>query len=291
MVIKEPKGNYGFYTVLKRALSSRVGRKWIVRIALGVLLIVGTNIASMYYGVYLHKTGPSMTLTRWASSLARDKLSFIPNYISGLFANPEHLTIDIKFKNFQKLAHKRQEALERGHLVPSPGDWVPARIRYRGETYRIDMRLKGDTPDHWKRDNRWSFKIKVKDNKTLFGLRRFAIQDPRTRNYLNEWYFHKLLGYYGLIHLRYDFIDVTINGRDQPIYAVEENIDKRLIENNGYREGPIIRFTSGYQWGNTRGLLPYLLGASIDAYQQNKIMRNDVLSAQFDIDLTPSNQS
>jgi hypothetical protein len=246
-----------------------------------ILILIVTHLSSIYYGIYLNKYGQSITLKQWASSLVRDKFRFIPNYVSGLFANPPHIYIDIKFKHFQKIAYKRQTALQQGSLMASPNDWVPARIRYKGKTYKCSIRLKGDTPDHWKRLDRWSFKIKLKDNKTLFGMKRFAIQDPRTRFYLNEWYFHKLLEYSGLIHLRYDFIKVTINGKEQSIYAIEENFEKRLIENNNHREGPIIKFASGYNWGNKLGLFPIFRGASIDVYQENKILQDDNLSDQY----------
>lgn len=281
MKIKEPIQKKIIYNLFKDIYTRRYRFKWLILIGLSLTILIGINLACISYGIYLHKNGQSMTLKRWISSVAQHKLSFIPNFFFGLFANPEHIQIDIKFKHFQKLAYKRQEALELGHLVSSPDDWVPANIRYRDETYRVALRLKGDTADHWKRDDRWSFKVKMKDNKTLFGMKRFAIQDPRTRNYLNQWFCHKLLEYYGLLHLRYDFIRVTINGKDKPVYAIEENFDKRIIENNRYREGPIVRFASGYQWGNNRGLLPYLMGASIDPYQNGKTMSSDALSQQF----------
>ena len=42
----------------------------------------------------------------------------------------------------------------------------------------------------------------------------------------------KILNYQGLIALRYDFIDVTLNGKHFGVYAIEENFRKNLIENN-----------------------------------------------------------
>jgi len=259
-----------------------------IRLGFGIILILIIVFPSIYFGMVLHKVGFAHFLSKTAES--RSKLSIIPNYLKSLLATPEHIDIDIAFENLQKIAYKRQKALKLGHLLSSPEDWVPATVKHRGEVYRIDMRLKGDRPFHWAREEGWSFKIKVKDNKSLFGMRRFAIQNPMTRNYLDEWYLHKLLEYNGLIGLRYDFIDVSINGKHMPIYAVEENFGKRLIERNSHREGPIIRFnTAAYwegkapTWEAKAGLPPVLLGAPIDPYQQNKIIGDDNLRQQFDI--------
>ena len=42
----------------------------------------------------------------------------------------------------------------------------------------------------------------------------------------------------GLIALRYRFHELFVNGESFGIYAFEEHFGKRLIENNGRREGP-----------------------------------------------------
>jgi hypothetical protein len=257
--------------------------KFKLAIFISSLLLVVISV-SVYSGMLIHKVG----LAHFINESIRSRGMVIPNYFSSLLASPEHIDIDINFKNFQKLAFKREEALKIGRLVSDDADWVPARIRYGGQTYRVDLRLKGDRQTHWGKDEGWSFKIEVKDNKALMGMRRFAIQSPDTRDYLTEWYLYKLFGYFGLIDLRYNFIDVSINGSHQHIYAIEENFDKILIESNRYREGLILRFnTEPYweggraSWADKPGLLPVLLGTSIDAYQINKVLDNDNLAKQF----------
>ena len=40
------------------------------------------------------------------------------------------IDINIKFEDYQKLAHKRQEALILDRLLPSKNDWVPAEIKH-----------------------------------------------------------------------------------------------------------------------------------------------------------------
>ena len=178
-------------------------------------------------------------------------------YVMGLKSNPERITIDIKNNDFQKLAYKREIALANGLLWSSDGDYVPAKIHYKDQTVDVKLRLKGRWPCHFDGD-KWSLRIKVKGDDTLFGMQVFSINVPKTRNYINEWLLHKTLERDGLIALRDDFIDVTINGKHLGIFELEEHFDKRLIEHNKCREGPIIRFNGG----------------GIDAYQTNKIMGN-----------------
>ena len=79
--------------------------------------------------------------------------------------------------------------------------------------HNIRIRLKGVFADHWEDSVQWSFKIKVNnDSKSVFGLRRFAIQPPKTLSYLYEWLFMKALEKEKLISLGAKYLDVIING-------------------------------------------------------------------------------
>lgn len=243
------------------------------------LIIILVLVSAFGTGYLYHRSGNSLKL---AYGLITSPLITAKNYVSGVLnSKPERIMIDIKYKNFLRLSNKRLEAIKMGSLRESDEDWVPAKIRYNGDIYNIKMRLKGDLEDHWKHDT-WSFKIEVKDGKTLFGMKRFAIQHPRTREYLNEWVLHKLFKYAGLIGLRYDFIEVTINGKEQPIYAIEENFDKLLIENNNLREGPIFRFDTSYLVHNVQqDVLLHFYGSEISPYGLNKIQKDKLPADQF----------
>lgn len=213
-----------------------------------------------------------------------DQKSFL-NYIDGYKSNPERIVIDIKNNDFQKLAYKREVALATGILLSSDDDYVPAKIHHNNKTVNVELRLKGDWTDHLEGE-KWSFRIKVKGDDTLFGMKVFSIQQPKTRNYINEWLFQKMLEREGIVAIRYDFIDVTINGKHKGIYALEEFFDKRLIEHNRFREGPIIRFNENLKWLDqvagtdyTHGY--YLLSSEIDAFQTNKIIEDPALYGEF----------
>ena len=237
-------------------------------------------LSSTYFGIYLHKTGKTKNINGWVTGIYKNNLKFIPNYIRSFLITPHHLSIDIKFEDYQKIAHKRSIALTKGTLIPSSDDWVPAKITFNNKTFSVDMRLKGDVNDHWLKDDMWSYKIKVKKDETILGMKRFAIQSPETRSYLDEFIFHNLLKYSGLIYLRYDFINVSINGKNFPVYALEENFDKQLIGNNKLREGLIFQFEPL----NTLANYKYneLMHSNIKPYAINSVAKNKVLSNQFE---------
>jgi len=44
-------------------------------------------------------------------------------------------------------------------------------------------------------------------------MKQFSIHHPNTRNYVYEWIFHQALKREGVLSLRYDFIEVTLNGK------------------------------------------------------------------------------
>ena len=163
------------------------------------------------------------------------------NFLRSLNNDKDQLNLDIKYKNFSKLEEQVSISSKLDFLYRSSDDWIPAKAKINENEYKVDLRLKGLLSDHWGPDKLWSYKLKVKEDEAIFGMKRFAIQHPRSRGYLNEWYFHKMLNHLGLINLRYDFIGLNINGKQYPIYALEENFDYRLIENNNRREGPIFK--------------------------------------------------
>lgn len=172
------------------------------------------------------------------------------NYVKSREANPETISIEIKETDFKKLEKNRKQALERGVIINDlDGDYVPATIDYNGKKIKVKLRLKGHMTDHLQ-DNKWSFRIKVKDKDSFIGMKRFSIQHPGTRGYIYEWIYHELMKREDIIALRYKFINVKVNGDDWGIYAVEENFENELIENNSRKRAPIIRFNPDLYWVN-----------------------------------------
>lgn len=256
------------------------------RVFIGLLILFSYTGIMVLLGGDLHKEGFFGEVLK---PLIQENIKIPVNYIKGLFSEPEKIIIDIKHKDYQKLAYKRKIALEEGVLHSFREDFVPAKIRWNGETIKVKIRLKGDLADHWSRDYKWSFRIKVKKDNSIMGMSTFSLQHPRTRGFLNDWHLHKMLRYFGFIALRYDFVDVTINGRHLGIYAIEEHFDKMLIENNKNINAPIIRIKDHLLWylvdpktGFTIDQLDELYSSSpIDAFNTNTVNNDPVLLGDF----------
>ncbi len=208
------------------------------------------------------------------------------NYWKGMDANPESISIEIKDKDIHILEKNRQQAIERGLIINDlDGEYVPATLEYKGKKIKIKLRLKGHMTDHIETDNKWSFRIKVKGNDNFMGMKRFSIQQPGTRGYIYEWIYHELMKREDVIALRYTFINVSVNGKDWGIYAMEENFDKELIENNQRKQGPVIRLNPDQYWVKrfsdhkrdylTSEFASYY-SSNFEAYQEDKILEDTI---------------
>ncbi len=228
--------------------------------------------------------------TKGYSSLWDFVKTITSNYINAMDAKPERISIEIKDKDFKFLENNRKNALERNVIINKiDGDYVPAVLEYQGKKLKIKMRLKGHMTDHLQ-ENKWSFRIKVKDKDSFMGMKRFSIQHPGTRGYVYEWIYHEMMRKEGIIALRYKFINVTVNGRDWGIYAVEENFDKELLENNQRIYAPVVRFNPDLYWIDRFNLMKgqastdefaSYYSANPESYNEEVIMKDSVQRNYF----------
>ena len=182
------------------------------------------------------------------------------------YFNPNQLPtiyIDMSFGDFQKIVEKRTEALAVGQLYASDDDLVPAKIRYMDQKpVDVRMRLKGDMSDHWAGD-KWSYRVHVLDGEQVAGLRRFSIQDPMTRQLINEWLFHQMLFREDILTTHYSFLNVVFNGKYKGTYAIEESFSGELLEAQHRIPGVILKYDNQPM-----------------VYRANSVANDDILSAQ-----------
>lgn len=254
-------------------------------------------IALVYIGAYAEHKGVRISrahrVVKSKIELIRARgLEVVANSAAGLVARPEEIRIHIKFKHLSKLEADRKRAMEAGFLAVSNEDYVPATIEHRGKRVPVKLRLKGDNLDHLE-GRKWSYRVRMKDENTLFGMKQFSLQHPATRAYIHEWVYHQALRREQVLALRYDFVNVVVNGADLGIYALEEHFEKRLIENNGRREGPIVRFDESLLWDETfrqRKQFPWSMfngvgsytAANVDAFHSGKWTLDPQLREQHD---------
>jgi hypothetical protein len=271
LIIKDRPGHRSPLWAVANVLVRKLG-------GYGRLLLFGLVAGSLFLSGML--VGRAGLYGRVVKPLFTDS-AYLIRWWQGRRSEPEHLTIDISYENYQLLEHNRAIALKRGVLLPDHRDQVPARVRYGDQTLRADVRLKGDLMDHWNEDYKWSLRVRLKGENSLFGMKQFSLNHPKTRSYLNEWVFHKLLEQEGFLALRYDFVTLTVNGRDLGVYALEEHFERSLIENNARRDGPIMRYNDFLFWEGSRTYNEAFYAAPIDAYQTRRLKVDSTYRHQF----------
>ena len=150
------------------------------------------------------------------------------------------LRIFIAANDLDSIAAVRERALQAGVLDEGKDTWYKVKLLWRADTLTARLRLKGGLTDHL-RTTKWSYRVQLAPGDTVLGMQTFSIQHPNTRNFINEWIFHGTLARHGLPHLRYDFIEVSINDRELGLHAIEQHFDSTMLAEQGLF-GPVIKF-------------------------------------------------
>lgn len=187
------------------------------------------------------------------------------------------ISIKIEEKDYKKIKKKRDNALKKGYMIHKKKDYVSANIVFNESSFNGKIRLKGGFKDHYDDEKKWSFRVKIKNGKNIMGMESFALQNPKTRYFLNEWIFQKYIKYVGLIYLRYDFLRVILNNNDLGIYAIEESFDEALIKNNNLTLGPIIKLDKG------KFILDFKDESMVGKVNWFEFSNNEYLNSQIDI--------
>ena len=167
--------------------------------------------------------------------------------------------------------------------------FVEGNIIVEGDSIPIEIRLKGDWMDHLVSGNA-SYRIKNGSGTAFQGLRSFSIQHPKTRNYMHEWFMHKLCDDQDILSTRYSFLSVKLNEQYQGTYALEEHFDKQLLESRNRREGPILKIDETAFWalavlareqGLDRISAAYYESAIATCFKVSRTTKSEALSGQF----------
>lgn len=189
------------------------------------------------------------------------------NYPKSFTVDPPLLRIQVGTKEMDHLQEVVNKALERGVIMPEGDHYVDAEITAGDDHFRADLRIKGKMTDHVS-GRKWSFRVIAKKGGGFRGMRRFSLQHPGTRNYLCDWFYHRLMSGEGLVALRYGFCKVELNGEDLGVYAYEEHFGEELVENNARVPGPVLRFDPALFWEHRlNGIRGVAVNDAYGAYQ------------------------
>lgn len=250
----------GFLSKVKNKITSR--RIFIIFIVL--IGLAGFGFGSILYGAYLNQTGQTSMIKMFLTRTSQFDFNYIPNLAKSKIAEIDNLTIDIKFKNWQKIKYIRENALLYTGIDKQPREEVPAKIRYNNKTYRAKIGITGQTDEHIKHPYKWSLLVKLKDGETIKGVNKFALLFPQARGYLTDWIAFELLKSQNIIGIKTDFVDVVLNGNDFGLYYFEERFGNNLLVNNKRVDGLIFK-----------------LDGDLKVYEPNKVLNNKELSTQL----------
>lgn len=208
------------------------------------LIILGTILLLLIGGGFL---ADRMLKSRNHPGLRTFLHQWWVNYPASFAVEPLELSIHVEQRDLDAIQAVVEAARERGVIMPEGNEYVPAVLEYEGYSFRTKLRIKGKMDDHVK-GKKWSFRVIAKKDNGFFGMQRFSLQHPGTRNYLCDWFYHRLMKGEGAIALRYGFIQLKFNDEDLGVYAYEEHFGPEVLANNGRLKGPLFRFDPGLFW-------------------------------------------
>jgi len=232
--------------IKKKAKKKKISFSWFTKFLYfyfftSILVTSILMIAVFQSQLFINKRN---TLLDYFSKAGRYEYLYLPQIafkaVKSNFYKLEKLDLQIPFENTLILENLRDKSILSGRLPPA--DKMPkikTKILYNQKEYRADIRLKGDRKAHFIDKEKSSYKLELDRNQYIFGIKKFSLQKPRVRNYVHEWIFHELSSKQGIIKIKYDFINLSINGDDKGLYVIEEGFGKELIERNKRRNGPI----------------------------------------------------
>ena len=117
--------------------------------------------------------------------------------------------------------------------------------------FSAEIRISGDKKDHINSDLMASLDVKLLSG-NIFGITKFKLFLPGTRNYDNEIVVTTLLEESGFLSPRSFYVNVgMLNWSNQfsvNSYIFQEKQSKEMIEYNYFREGPLIETNESFYW-------------------------------------------
>lgn len=177
------------------------------------------------------------------SSFSSNVIENITTKIFYTFGKKNKFIIDMNFVDYENLGKSRLDIIKNGKALNNMQTEVPAIISFNNKkNLNSKISLKGTHNDHWEDNQKWSFKIKLTDDKKILAKNEFVLQHPKTRGYLYEWLFMCFLKNENLIFSKVEFFNLIINGENLGLYNFTESETKELLNSNNRQNGPIVFF-------------------------------------------------
>ena len=156
------------------------------------------------------------------------------------------LYFDVGLEAYQEIDRQWRSAVQQGIPQIDNEDWLPAQIRFQGETIPVRIWLKWDSSDR-RQGNKWPLRVKIQNRAEILGMRAFSAQSPSERC-LDEWLYTQELRRANIIAPRYAFVNVVLNDEAWGIVALKEDLSPEWFESQGRQGGIVVRLNDGLFW-------------------------------------------
>lgn len=212
------------------------------------------------------------------------KQAFYPEF------EEDNIVITLTEDQHEQLLIWRKDAFEKTIIPEGSKEKIKTNFRWKDQNEKIKLRFKGDWLDHLEGE-KWSFRIEfVNDAATWRGMKEFSLHTPPARDFLKEWFLHKILEEENIITTRYDFVPVKRNEKSLGLYAYESFFDDLLLQHFNRKNAPIIKLSETGFWekqlvgqrnGQLADCLAYYESAEIRPFNKKQVFSDSVLRYQF----------
>ncbi len=187
MIIKPHKINFYLFKKTTIIFAKLAYKKWIFG-ALIIPLFIWFSLMLVDYGAKLQYHAQAGPIRDMVVEALVTRFDVFRNILKGASIEPKTIKIDIAFKNLQKIAYYRKVSLSRGEIKPDvKKEQIPAKLTYQGKTYKVKLQMTGVNLDHLGHEKKWSLRVKVSGNKTIFGMKEFSLLNPHSRGKISEY--------------------------------------------------------------------------------------------------------
>jgi hypothetical protein len=224
----------------------------------------------------------------------------------------ETININLKQKRFEQLSTAISETKDKWGVDTGMNALYDLEHRgtvdWRGRTSKAKISLKGYGPDHRADPKKWSLAIKLGKDEFIMGMNKFAVHDPKTRQWQSECMFNYVLQKFSLISRKCFVVNLTINGNPIGLMTLTEGISNHMLEPQGKKEGIVLKprvdwikyevgfrdyykltdewaalpeeVKIGFQAGTHHSLLNVLVD-TLDTYDVSNVRKSPVLEGQY----------
>jgi hypothetical protein len=138
----------------------------------------------------------------------------------------------------RKVAGIVEEARRRRYLSDDLKQWVPATFFADGERRDVEIRVRGDLPNHWS-GTRWSWRVKFDKDEPFLGQREFNLIIGNDGKGITSSFVNAVYRRLGGIVLRDGYCVLRINGALQGVYYRVEHVGEPLLAHHRRPPGTV----------------------------------------------------